>query len=117
LAGYDNPLNRQFAFGPLRGLGLVEPEDGVLQFETSESDEHPGLYRVSKHFVPARDLTLSVAGETVRWAAGQRVEMNWSGKFSRETFLAILTEAGLAPVVQEVSADERFVMVLAKPAR
>lgn len=116
LAGYDNPLNRQFAFGPLRGVGLAEPVDGVLRFETSEDGDRAGLYRVSKHFVPARDLTLTVAGEPIRWAAGQRVEMNWSGKYSREAFLVLLAEAGLAPVAQEVSADERFVMVLARRA-
>jgi uncharacterized SAM-dependent methyltransferase len=116
LAGYDNPLNRQFAFGPLRGVGLVEPQDGVLRFETFEVPGRPGLYRVSKHFVPARDLTLSVAGETVRWAPGERVEMNWSGKYSREAFLALLADAGLATVAQYDSADERYVMVLARPA-
>ncbi|MEZ5420608.1 MAG: L-histidine N(alpha)-methyltransferase [Vicinamibacterales bacterium] len=50
LAGYDNPLNRQFAFGPLRGVGLVEPRDGTLHFETVEDPGRAGLYRVSKHF-------------------------------------------------------------------
>jgi len=115
LAGYDNPLNRQFAFGPLRGVGLVEPDDGVLRFETSEDDACPGLFRLRKHFVPARDLAVTVAGETVRWQAGQRVEMNWSGKYTHEAFLALLRDAGLAPVTQHVSADGRFVMVLSRP--
>lgn len=115
LAGYDNPLNRQFAFGPLRGVGLVEPDDGVLRFETSEDDARPGLYRLRKHFEPARDLAVTVAGETIRWQAGQRVEMNWSGKYTHEAFLALLRDAGLAPVTQHVSADGRFVMVLSRP--
>ena len=114
LAGYDNPLNRQFAFGPLRGVGLVEPDDGVLRFETSEDDARPGLFRLRKHFVPARDLAVTVAGETIRWQAGQRVEMNWSGKYTHEAFLALLRDAGLAPVTQHVSADGRFVMVLCR---
>jgi uncharacterized SAM-dependent methyltransferase len=114
LAGYDNPLNRQFAFGPLRGVGLAEPDDGVLRFETTEDDVRPGLYRLRKHFVPARDLAVAVAGETVRWQAGQRVEMNWSGKYAHEAFLALLRDAGLAPVTEHVSTDGRYVMVLAR---
>lgn len=116
LAGYDNPLNRQFAFGPLRGAGLVEPDDGVLRFETGEDDSRPGLFRLRKHFLPARDLTLQVAGETVRWREGQRVEMNWSCKYARETFLALLADAGLAPVATYASADGRFVMALTRLA-
>jgi uncharacterized SAM-dependent methyltransferase len=117
LAGYDNALNRQFAFGPLRGVGLVEPDDGVLRFENSEDHARPGLYRLGKHFVPARDLAVTVAGETIRWQAGQRVEMNWSGKYTHEAFLAVLRDAGLAPLTQHMSTDGRFVMVLARPLR
>lgn len=117
LAGYDNPLNRQFAFGPLRGVGLVEPGDGVLRFETDEDQGRPGLYRLRKHFLPARDLVLRVAGEPVRWREGERVEMNWSGKYARDAFLAVLADAGLAPVARYVATDERFIMVLAAAAR
>jgi uncharacterized SAM-dependent methyltransferase len=117
LAGYDNPLNRQFAFGPLRGVGLVEPEDGVLRFETTEDAARPGRYRLAKHFVPARDIALTVAGESIRWQAGQRVEMNWSGKFTHEAFLALLADAALVPVAQRLSADGRFLMVLCRPLR
>jgi uncharacterized SAM-dependent methyltransferase len=116
LSGYDNPLNRQFAFGPLRGVGLVEPDEGVLQFETIPDDRHAGLFRLHKHFLPARDLTLNVAGETVRWREGERVEMNWSCKYARETFLALLADAGFLPSAHYLSADARFIMALAKAA-
>jgi uncharacterized SAM-dependent methyltransferase len=116
MSGYDNPLNRQFAFGPLRSLGLTEPEDGMLQFESDIDDRKPGLYRVRKHFRPARDLALLIAGETIRWRAGERIEMNWSYKYARETFLELLREAGITPVEQYVSDDERFLMALARKA-
>lgn len=33
LAGYDNPVNRRFAFAPLASVGLVEGWDGDLVFE------------------------------------------------------------------------------------
>ncbi|MGD9904903.1 MAG: L-histidine N(alpha)-methyltransferase [Vicinamibacterales bacterium] len=114
LAGYDNPLNRQFAFGPLRALGLTEPADGVLAFEAApEADAH-GVYRLRKSFQPARALTLSVAGETIRWPADRRVDMNWSGKYAPGAFLPLLEAAGLQPVARYVSADDRFEMALVR---
>ncbi len=116
MSGYDNPLNRQFAFGPLRSLGLTEPEDGELQFESDIDGRKPGLYRVRKHFRAARDLALLIAGERICLSTGERIEMNWSYKYSRETFLALLREAGMAPVAQYVSDDERFLMALARKA-
>jgi uncharacterized SAM-dependent methyltransferase len=116
MSGYDNPLNRQFAFGPLRSLGLAEPEDGVLQFESDRDDRKPGLYRVRKHFRAARDLTLLIAGETIRWKAEERIEMNWSYKYAHETFLDLLRAAGMALVAQYVSNDERFLMALGRKA-
>jgi uncharacterized SAM-dependent methyltransferase len=117
LAGYDNPLNRQFAFGPLRAIGLSEPDDGVLRFEVDEDAGRPGLFRLRKHFMPARDLTVQVAGEPVRWLIGQRVEMNWSGKYAPGVFEGLLEDAGLSLVGRYVSEDERFVMVAARKRR
>jgi len=114
MSGYDNPLNRQFAFGPLRSLGLSEPEDGALQFESDIDDRQPGLYRVRKHFRTARDLTVLIAGETIRLRAGERLEMNWSYKYARETFLDLLRAAGIALVAQYASDDERFLMALGR---
>jgi uncharacterized SAM-dependent methyltransferase len=116
MSGYDNPLNRQFAFGPLRSLGLTEPEDGELRFESDVDGRKPGLYRVRKHFLAARDLALLIAGETIRWRAGERIEMNWSYKYAHETFLALLREGGMSPVAQYLSEDERFLMALARKA-
>lgn len=116
VAGYDNPLNRSFAFGPLRAIGLREPDDGVLRFEVEENVGGTGLYRLRKHFLPARDITLQVAGETVRWHAGRRVEMNWSGKYAAGAFEQLLEGAGLVSAARFVSQDERFVMIAARTA-
>lgn len=115
LAGYDNPLNRQFAFGPLRALGLREPDDGTLVFDAGGADRR-GVRRLGKHFVPARDLIVTVAGEHVRWHAGARVHMNWSGKYDEGAFLPLFAAAGLETVARYVSDDERFVMALTRAA-
>ena len=66
LAGYDNPINRQFAFGPLSSVGLSEPNDGSLHIKTDVDDRQPGLYRIRKHFHASRDLKIMLAGETVQ---------------------------------------------------
>jgi uncharacterized SAM-dependent methyltransferase len=113
LTGYDNPVNRQFAFGPLRSVGLSEPRDGTLHFTTDHDDRQPGLYRVRKHFHAAADLTIILAGETVRLAAGAHIEMNWSYKYDREALISLLTTAGMQPVAQYDSVDKRFLTLLA----
>ena len=43
LAGYDNPLNRRFAFAPLAALGL-EPADGELRFTLVEDGSAAGFW-------------------------------------------------------------------------
>jgi uncharacterized SAM-dependent methyltransferase len=113
LTGYDNPINRQFAFGPLRSVGLSEPRDGTLHFATDRDDRQPGLYRVRKHFQAATNLAIMLAGETVRLEAGAHIEMNWSYKYDRETLVSLLTTAGLQPVAQYDSVDKRFLTLLA----
>jgi uncharacterized SAM-dependent methyltransferase len=113
LTGYDNPINRQFAFGPLRSVGLSEPRDGALHFATDRDDRQPGLYRIRKHFQVARDLTIMLAGETVRLVAGAHIEMNWSYKYDRETLVSLLTTSGMQPVAQYDSVDKRFLTLLA----
>jgi uncharacterized SAM-dependent methyltransferase len=114
MAGYDNPINRQFAFGPLRSIGLAEPQDGTLQFESDTDARRPGLYRVRKHFRAARDLEIPLAGEFIQLAAGERIEMNWSYKYARDAFPELLHQAGIDPVSQFISDDERFLMVLGR---
>lgn len=114
LAGYDNPVNRIFAFGPLASIGIGE-EDGELRFETRSDTSHPGLHLIAKHFLPARDLELHVAGYRVRLDAGQRLEMNFSYKYSREAFLELLESAGLEIQQAHESNDGRFLTVLASP--
>ena len=56
IAGYDNPFNREFAFGPLSSVSLSEPEDGILNIDTDLDNRQPGLYRIRKQFHVAQDL-------------------------------------------------------------
>jgi len=112
VAGYDNPLNRRFAWAPLHAVGIGD-DDGDLRFEVREDARFPGLYPLAKFFAARRDVAARVGGETMALAAGERVEMNHSYKYTPESFERILTEAGLAVRWRGTSDDRRFLMVLA----
>jgi uncharacterized SAM-dependent methyltransferase len=116
LAGYDNPVNRRFAFAPLASLGLEEGRDGTLVFE-SEDGRVEGLHLVSKHFQATRPLSILVAGLAVEFAPGETIEMNASAKYAPGVFRRLLQKCGgFLPLVEYFSDDERFQMVLAAPA-
>ncbi len=112
LSGYDNPVNRRFAWAPLHAVGIRD-EDGELRFETAEDAGVPGLYAVTKHFEAGRDVQAMMGGESLRLAAGERVAMSRSGKYTEGTFTRILEHAGLAIRWLGRSEDGRFEMALA----
>jgi uncharacterized SAM-dependent methyltransferase len=111
LAGYDNAVNRRFAFGPLAAAGLT-PEDGTLTFEIERDPRRVGLYRVAKHFTTSRDATLRAAGEALPLHAGDRLRMSPSHKYDEQGYFAILEEATLVPRAVFRSDDGRFLMAL-----
>ena len=112
VAGYDNPLNRRFAWAPLHSVGIRET-DGELKFEDAADGRLPGLHPLRKHFRAGRAVAALVGGETLPLQAGDKLEMNHSYKYAEATFLRILTDAGLAVRWQGKSDDRRFIMVLA----
>jgi uncharacterized SAM-dependent methyltransferase len=112
LAGYDNPVNRRFAWAPLYAVG-VRDEDGELRFDTAEDADVPGLCAVTKHFEAGRNVQAMMGGESLRLDAGERVAMSQSGKYAEGTFTGILEEAGLGVRWLKRSEDGKFVMALA----
>ena len=114
LAGYDNPINRQFAFGPLSSVGLSEPDDGTLYFATEIDNRQQGLYKIRKHFQVARDLNIMLAGETVRLFSDSQIEMSWSYKYDRDALVGLITSSGMQLVAEYASTDKRFLTLLVK---
>jgi uncharacterized SAM-dependent methyltransferase len=114
LAGYDNPVNRRFAWGPLHGVGIGE-EDGELVFATEEKTG--GLHEVTKHFIARRDLRIHLGGETIAIAAGEKLRMSSSIKYASEAvLLECIEQAGFVAEHVERSADQRFALVAARPS-
>jgi len=115
VAGYDNPLNRRFAWAPLAAVGIGEA-DGDIVFEDTVDQRLPGLHPLSKHFLARRDVGALLGGESLALRAGERVAMNHSYKYDETAFLRLLAEAGLDVRWQRKSDDGQFLMVLAAPA-
>ena len=114
LAGYDNPINRQFAFGPLSSVGLSEPNDGRLHIQTDIDNRQAGLYRIRKHFQASRDLKIMLAGETVQILSDTNIEMSWSYKYDREALTGLITSSGMQLAAEYLSTDKRFLTLLVK---
>lgn len=112
LAGYDNPINRRFAWAPLHSVGLRDG-DGELKFEMAADPRLPGLHLVPKHFRAGRNVEALMGGEALLLRAGERLDMSHSYKYAASTFLRILTDAGLRVRWQGTSDDGRFLMALA----
>ena len=115
VAGYDNPLNRRFAWAPLVAVGITE-QDGDLVFEDGVDARLPGLHPLAKHFRATRDVAARMGGESLTLSAGERIDLNHSYKYDAATFLRILADAGFAVRWRGTSDDARFQMVLAGPA-
>ena len=114
LAGYDNPINRQFAFGPLSSVGLSEPNDGRLHIKTDVDNRQTGLYRIRKHFQASRDLKIMLAGETVQILSDTNIEMSWSYKYDRDALTGLITSSGMQLAAEYLSTDKRFLTLLVK---
>ena len=112
LAGYDNPINRQFAFGPLSSVGLSEPNDGRLHIQTDIDNRKAGLYRIRKHFQASRDLKIMLAGETVQILSDTNIEMSWSYKYDRDALTGLITSSGMQLAAEYLSTDKRFLTLL-----
>ncbi len=112
LRGYDNPVNRRFAFSPLAALGIGE-RDGELRFQLRPGPH--GLHEVAKDFVPARDLELSIDGQVVVLPAGIPLRMSSSLKYDKPAFLECIQRAGFEVEFLEKSDDGRFLLAGALP--
>ena len=113
LAGYDNPTNRRFAWGPLTGVGITE-NDGKLEFSTAPAGN--GIVAVTKHFTATRDLRINIGGDAIEIRAGETLQMSSSIKYTNEAALLGFVEAGGFKIENHWrSSDGHFVLACAGP--
>jgi len=112
LAGYDNPTNRRFAFGPLAALGLTE-QDGGLNFELRPGRK--GIHEVAKYFVAGRDLELRIGPTVMRLKKGEKVLMSSSIKYDEPVFFALIEGGGFDVELRKKSEDGKFLLAAARP--
>ena len=117
IAGYDNPINREFAFGPLSSVGLSEPEDRIFNIDTDLDNRQPGLYRIRKQFHVARDLRILLARETVLLPSNTNIEMSRSYKYDRDALIGLITSSGMQLIAEHASTDKKFITLLLKKSR
>jgi uncharacterized SAM-dependent methyltransferase len=111
LAGYDNPTNRRFAWGPLSGVGITQ-DDGELQFATAPASD--GLFAVTKHFIARREIRVNLGGEIIAIGAGQKLRMSSSIKYrSQSVLLDCVSRSGFQVSSTWKSRDERFILAAA----
>src|SRR5205085_4875966 len=86
VAGYDNPLNRRFAWAPLHSVGIGDA-DGALVFEARDDPRLPGLHLIAKHFSATRavEARMGGGGQGVRIGRRERLQMNHSYKHRAHT--------------------------------
>ncbi len=112
LRGYDNPVNRRFAFAPLAGIG-ISTDDGELRFELRPGTD--GLHEVTKYFVAARDLQVRAGGRHIPIAAGEKLRMSSSIKYDRRTFEELIARGGFRIERLDTSDDGLFLLAAAAP--
>jgi uncharacterized SAM-dependent methyltransferase len=108
-AEIDNPKSAKFAFAPLASIGVQE-DDGQIRFEIKRDERHAGMYLITKRFHAQRDLRISVSGEEIQVARGERIFMNFRYLFTPEAFHWLLEKHARLTVLSEViSADGAFI--------
>jgi uncharacterized SAM-dependent methyltransferase len=99
----------KFAFAPLASIGVQE-DDGQIRFEVKRDERHAGMHLITKQFHAQRDLRISVSGQEIQVARGERVFMNFRYLFTLEAFRWLLHKhAGLTVLSEAISGDGAFV--------
>jgi uncharacterized SAM-dependent methyltransferase len=113
LAGYDNPANRRFAWGPLTGVGITTA-DGRLEFSTAPAED--GLFIVTKHFIATRGIRANIGGDTIQIRSGEKLRMSSSIKYASEAALLRFVErAGFRVASRWRSSDGQLILACATP--
>jgi hypothetical protein len=114
MAHRANPAARKFLWTLLGGVGIGE-DDGEVRFDLKRDDRHDGLRLITRSFRASRDLTATVAGESISLQRGERIGLNFVYVYTPEAFRWLLTEHGGLTIESEYhSPDGRFLTAICK---
>jgi L-histidine Nalpha-methyltransferase len=98
---YDNRETAAWLLTFLYDLG-VEPDDGTINFSIEES---AGLLRIRADFHFTKPRSLKVGPETIEFAAGERVRLFYSYRYTPERLKAALSKYGLEIIEEWITAS------------
>jgi len=98
---YDNPETAAWLLTFLYDLG-VERDDGTIKFSIEESSQ---LLRIRADFHFAKTRSLGIGPETVEFAAGDRVRLFYSYRYTPDRLQAALGKSGLAITREWITAS------------
>jgi uncharacterized SAM-dependent methyltransferase len=113
LQQYDNDLTRQWLMGALRELTLSE-DDGTLEFSLPTAPAMVSLRRVQVDFVFRREKEIQFFGEMIQFAAGRKLRVFFSYRFTVAHIDGFLKQAGVELHGQWVSASGEEGLFLCK---
>jgi hypothetical protein len=114
MAHRDNPAAQKFLWTLLGGVGIGK-DDGEVRFDLKRDDRHAGLRLITRVFRATRDITATVAGESISLQRGERIGLNFVYVYEPEAFRWLLTEHGGLTIESEYrSPDGRFLTAICK---
>lgn len=117
-AAYDDALGVTAAFN----LNVLNHANRLLPADFDVADwRHvaffdPAASRVEMHLEARREVTVKLAGQARRFAAGERIHTEDSYKWTAEGFAALLEAAGLPKQRRWLAEEGGFALFLAAPA-
>ena len=84
---------RRLAMAPLSSVG-VTPENGEINFDHKSDARHEGLHLITKYFHALQDMAVTVSGQEISLARGERIFLNFKYLCTPEAFEWLLVEQG-----------------------
>lgn len=84
---------RQMAMAPLSSVG-VTLENGEIKFDQKVDARHAGLHLITKYFHALQDMAVTVSGQEISLARGERIFLNFKYLCTPEAFEWLLVKHG-----------------------
>jgi L-histidine Nalpha-methyltransferase len=112
LPQYENPLTTAWLLTLLRDLG-VHADDANVHWSIETDADCPDLRRITACFAFPRGQTVAAEGEGFSFAAGERIRLFFSYRYTLERLQTVLQKDGLS-VRQTWMTDEEAVLLCVK---